>query len=152
MNRREFQVSALTAASALILGQNAIAAERAAAPATVVDARKLKAVVNATEECIAASKACIAHCIEMYKSGDTSMADCHASVLSMLPLCEAMNTVANNNTAPADLVKKLAAVCADFCRSCANECKPHAKHSKVCSDCMKACEDCAKACDSLANA
>lgn len=150
MNRREFQIGALTATAAFVLGQTALAAEGAAP--TQLDPKKLKNVVEETRDCIAASKACITHCVEMFKMGDKSMANCHAAVLNTLSVCEALNSVAQFNTASAEHIKKLASVCAEYCRACAEQCKPHVKHSKACAECLEACENCAKACDKLANA
>lgn len=68
-------------------------------------------------------------CNEMLRHGMTDLADCHARVVDMLTMCEAMWTMAAADTAPATRVKALAALCADTCRDCERACKPQAvKH------------------------
>jgi Cys-rich four helix bundle protein (predicted Tat secretion target) len=92
-------------------------------------------------------KLCVQHCIDLYKMGNDSMADCLDAVTDMLATCEAMNTLAASNSS---LAKDMAKVCVKACESCEKECKKHAKKHESCKNCAEACADCIKACKALA--
>src|SRR5262249_38381635 len=46
-------------------------------------------LVDAARACVADGQACLAHCLEMFKNGDTSLAACAQSLAPMLPACSA---------------------------------------------------------------
>lgn len=91
---------------------------------------------RALAACQTAGDACLAHCLRLLGSGDTSMAACAKAVVVMLPTCEAMGTLVENQS---ERLPALAAVCADLCRDCAAACEPHAGHHAECADCLAAC-------------
>jgi len=110
----------------------------------------LATIVNTANHCAHTGEACIAHCMALLASGDTSMADCNRSVHNMTAVCRAMAAVASYATAPVAEIKALAAACAQFCRNCAAACEKHSGHHEVCKQCMESCLACAKACEAFA--
>lgn len=151
LNRRTFVMSAGAASlamAAMPLAGSVFAAETKA-PQKTGDA-KLDAVIAATAECIQTCQACVAHCLEMFKKGHSAMAECHASVLNCMELCETTNKLATYGTLEKSKLKKLIALCGSLCEDCAAACKPHAEHMDVCKACMDSCKKCAKACEAFA--
>jgi Cys-rich four helix bundle protein (predicted Tat secretion target) len=143
MNRRDV-LSTLSGAAVLGLAHSAVGAAPAAkaAPAPL----DTKAMQAAAEACTAAGKACMDHCITMLSNGDKSMVDCFAAARAMVPVCEALTSLAKLNNAN---LKAYAAVCAKVCRDCESACKPHDKHPP-CKACMEACAKCAAECEKAA--
>lgn len=110
---------------------------------------KYQALIDAAQVCMGKGEVCMAHCIDMMKAGDTSMADCMQSVQAMLPMCA---TLARLSALEAKRLKAFVAVCRDVCLDCAAECKPHAKEHAVCKACMESCEACATECKIILDA
>lgn len=104
-------------------------------------------VLHATAHCLIMGKICLQHCIDLYKMGDSAMADCMDTVTDMLATCEAMNTLAATNSA---LAKDMAKVCMKACEACEKECKKHADKHEACKNCAESCVECIKACKALA--
>ena len=104
------------------------------------------AVVDSTLECVKAGQACTNHCLELFKTGDTSMADCAAAVQQMHVICGAMSHLASLKSS---FVPALARVCAEICRTCETECLKMA-HIPVCKACGEAAKHCAKECEKVA--
>jgi len=96
-------------------------------------------------DCVGLGEACVAHCIKLMGTGDTSLTDCLISVNAMLPMCGALARYAASD---AKRLKELAAVCIDVCDDCAKECEKHTEHAE-CKACGEACVDCIKACEDL---
>ncbi|WP_280138530.1 Csp1 family four helix bundle copper storage protein [Methyloceanibacter methanicus] len=94
-------------------------------------------------ECVGHGEACVAHCITVIGSGDTSLIDCLASVNAMLPMCA---TLARYAATDAKRLTALAKVCIDVCDDCAKECEKHADEHEACKACGDACVACIKAC------
>ena len=146
MDRRSFISGA--AAASLALAATARAEEHkhghdhGAAAANPNDA-----VVKATAACIAAGRACLAHCIRLLSEGDKSMANCAKAANQMLALCDATNSLAAQQSA---LLPAFAKLCADACKQCADACKEHADHHAECKACFEACNDCAEQCGKIA--
>ena len=88
-------------------------------------------------ECGVAGNACMAHCIRLLSTGDTSMADCAKSVSDMLAICGAMERIAVTES---PFRKDLAALCLRVCEACAEVCAKHADHHAECKGCKLACE------------
>lgn len=109
--------------------------------------QKYADLIRSTNHCRQAALVCEKHCVDMMKDGDTSLADCLASALEMLPIIEATHKLAIADT---KRMSEVAALCAKFCADCAEVCKKHAKKHKECKDCYDACIDCEKACRKVA--
>ena len=96
-------------------------------------------------DCVGLGEACVAHCIKLLGTGDTSLANCLTAVNAMLPMC---GTLARYAAADAKRLKDLAAVCIDVCDDCAKECEKHPEHAE-CKACGEACVACIDACKEL---
>ena len=95
-------------------------------------------------ECVQAGQECIQHCLEHFKRGDTTMADCAASVNEMNVFCTALSELFSFKS------KRLAAfaeVCAQSCRDCEKECRKHEKTHPICKRCADACVKCIEHCN-----
>lgn len=110
---------------------------------------KYSDLINSAQSCLTKGEICAAHCIDMMKAGDTSMADCLRSVHTMMPMCATLIRLA---VLDSKRLKAFAAVCRDICLDCAAECKPHADKHAICKDCMKSCDACAAACKKILDA
>jgi len=154
-NRREFiltaagaTVAALAARSGFqnILEPSAAAADTKSAPAQ--SSTQFADLAKTASDCIKTGTACLAHCQRELGAGNTGMANCSVRVHEMLALTQAMLTLASLGSSQ---TLKLAAVCADACRTCADACAEHKGHFShgmhlECKTCMEACLACEKAC------
>ena len=104
-------------------------------------------VIESTLHCIRDGEACLDHCIDLFKSGDTSVAKCAETVTEMLAMCTAMNKMASYHSS---LAPELARICIKACEACEKECNEHADKHAACKACAKSCKDCIKACKAIA--
>ena len=139
MDRRLFLV---TSGAAALIGA-------AAGPALSQAAGLRQAVVDACADCMKTGEACLAMCNEMLRHGMPALAECHARVVDMLAMCDAMGSMAAANASPPTRLIALAALCADTCRDCARACEPQAARHQECKACMEDANACAEACDSF---
>jgi Cys-rich four helix bundle protein (predicted Tat secretion target) len=95
--------------------------------------------------CIQVGQACQQHCLTMLSKGDTSLAECAATIAAMLPACEALAELAVQGS---PRLKAMAAVCALLCRDCEKACRKHEAHA-ICKQCAEACAGCAAQCDKV---
>lgn len=151
MDRRQFIVAAGATALTGTLVPAAIGAaplqSGSAAAQKRQDDKERKAVIDACNDCMKTGEACLAMCNEMLRHGMTDLADCHARVVDMLTMCQAMGKMAAVNTAAPARLKALAGLCAETCRDCERSCKPQAAKHAECKACMDDAAECAKACD-----
>lgn len=132
MTRREV-VLAGVGVVALDAVPRAAAAEAPASPGLIASAFA----------CIQVGQACQQHCLTMLSKGDTSLAECAATIAAMLPACEALAELAVQGS---PRLKAMAAVCALLCRDCEKACRKHDVHA-ICKQCGEACAACAAQCD-----
>ncbi|MBF0473607.1 MAG: four-helix bundle copper-binding protein [Nitrospirae bacterium] len=104
-------------------------------------------VIKTANECVTAGQACIAHCIEMFKAGDTSMGECNESTQVAGKMCGTLAFLALTNSKH---LKDLAKICIETCSECEAACKKHEKTIAQCASCAKACRNCIEACKKLA--
>ena len=109
--------------------------------------QKTPEVVRTALHCIRDGEACLDHCIDLFKSGDTSVADCADTVVEMLAMCNALMKMASAKSKHLSAVAK---VCAAVCKDCKKECEKHADKHAACKACAKSCEECIKACEKIA--
>lgn len=102
-------------------------------------------LIESAHECIANGDACMAHCLRMFASGDTSMAACAASVQEMVQACE---TLAKFAAADSRHLRSVAEFCKAVCEDCEKACKEHAKKHAICQACVESCHKCVEACRS----
>jgi Cys-rich four helix bundle protein (predicted Tat secretion target) len=134
MQRRDFML----ASGVLAVAGTAHAALDAGA------AGKAPGLVELGSTCIQVGEECLAHCLQQFSAGDTSLAGCAKSVSVMLQMCRALVTAAAQSS---PRLKDISRVCGQVCRDCEASCKPHAGHHDVCRRCMEACGSCAAACE-----
>ena len=108
---------------------------------------KYSKLVESNLHCIRDGEACLSHCLGLFKQGDTSVADCAASVTEMLAMCTAMQKMAGYDSKYAG---KLASVCLKVCQECEKQCNKHAKKHEACAACARSCKDCARECEKIA--
>lgn len=104
-----------------------------------------KALVNIANECAQHGDECIDHCIELFKSGDTSVARCAETVNEMIVMCRALAKMA---TYQSEQLVAVAKICIDVCQVCAEECGKHSKHPQ-CKACEESCLECIKECKKI---
>lgn len=104
-------------------------------------------LVMAANHCVMMGDACLEHCVELFKSGDTSVANCADKVMEMLAMCASLSKMAAYNSSH---LPKLAALCMAVCKDCKEECEKHAKHHEACKRCAESCGECIKACEKVA--
>jgi len=100
------------------------------------------AVAKAASECASLGEICVTHCVDLVRKGDTSIAECIATVNEAVAACTALSSLANYNSMH---LKQFAKACKGICGHCENECKKHAKKHKACKDCADACARCIQA-------
>lgn len=96
-----------------------------------------KALVDAAEECVATGKTCLNHCLVLLGDGDTSMKECSKNVNEMIPVCEAMATLALSDSKN---LKAMAQLCLAACKDCKDACEEHIDKHQECKDCFEACK------------
>jgi len=103
-------------------------------------------LVDTALNCIKDGQVCIDHCIELFKSGDTSVAKCADTVQEMLAICTALSQFASYQS---KYLQALAKVCIDVCQDCEDECRKHAEKHAACKACADSCEKCITECKKL---
>ena len=78
-------------------------------------------------------------CIELFKTGDTSLAKCADTVNEMIVMCRALARMA---TYQSTQTKAVAKVCMDVCQTCADECGKHSDTHPNCKACEQSCLEC----------
>jgi Cys-rich four helix bundle protein (predicted Tat secretion target) len=138
ITRRNLLVAASAAvAVATSASQIAAAADEQAAPPGAEHAPAEHAkLIDAARACVADGERCLAHCLAMFKSGDTSLAVCAQRVSEMLPACDAVARLA---TLGAPRLGEFAAACRDVCDDCEKECRKHADTHAICKACADSC-------------
>ena len=139
MERRELIIGGAVAGASFISSQ-------AFASGTM---KKTKSAIKhgdlrkSTADCVETGETCTNHCLTLLKGGNTSLAECLASVEEMLSIVQATQKLAAMDS---KLLAAQAKVCRDACLACEKECLKHKDHHKECADCAKACKVCADAC------
>ncbi len=108
-----------------------------------------QAIVDSAEECIATGNTCLTHCLVLLGEGDTSMAECSKNVHEMIPVCEALATLALSDSKN---LYALAQVCLAVCKDCTAACKQHINDHPECKDCYDACNHAIKVLDAYLKA
>ena len=91
-------------------------------------------IIDAALDCVKTGQACNDHCIELIKSGDTSIADCMDVLTESLAMCNALAQMASYQSSHLPAVAK---VCISVCEDCEKECRKHEDKHAAC----KACAD-----------
>jgi Cys-rich four helix bundle protein (predicted Tat secretion target) len=136
-------VGAISALTAMGMVQQAVAAasEHEHHHHVVDDARTR--LIDSATTCIKTGDACSHHCIELFKTGDTSLAGCIDSVQQMLATCTALTKLAAYDSRH---LKTMVQLCMSVAEDCQKECSKHETKHAECRDCANACADCIKVC------
>lgn len=94
------------------------------------------ALVAVANGCVAAGETCLAHCLDMFAAGDTTLGACAKSVAEMLAACRAVEGLA---TLGSKRLNAFLAPCVEVCTDCEAECRKHADKHAVCKACAEAC-------------
>jgi len=101
-----------------------------------VAARAHPKLVRAADECTRTGRICFSHCLETFRGGDTTMADCAWAVEQMMHVCEALSAMASYDSPH---LAAMGSVCVSVCEDCERECRVHEDHQQECKDCADAC-------------
>lgn len=142
LNRRDV----LLAATAGVIATAALSGTAQASGEHAHEATPNQDVIDSSLHCLKTGQACVAHSLESFKAGDTSLAGCAASVQQMLAMCGALANMASLGSTH---LKSLAEVCAAVCMDCEKECRKHADTHAACKACADSCVDCIKKCQAL---
>ena len=104
-------------------------------------------LIDASLHCVKSGQICNDHCIELVKQGDTSIAECLASVSDMLAACTGLSRLAANESTH---LAAFAKVCIAVCKDCEKACAKHENHHAECRACAQSCRECIKACEKVA--
>ncbi len=102
-------------------------------------------LLAATSDCVAKGQTCIAHCLVLLADGDKVMGDCAKSVSQTIALCQALASLAAQQSS---LVPALAKVTLEACQACEKECRKHEQHAQ-CKACAESCAACIKECKAV---
>ena len=105
-----------------------------------------QALLDVVHGCLAKGEACVAHCLSMFASGDTSMGGCAKAAHEMHAVMQGLATAAASGSKH---LPALAKVAMEFCRDCEAECRKHADKHAACKDCMDACAKTIAACQKV---
>lgn len=130
-----------TALAATALGSGAMAAGMEGHHHHVTGGKHLE-LAKSLHHCVATAEACIDHCLDSFKTGDTSLADCAISVQETMAFCTAHAKLASYNS---KYLKAMIELGLEVCSDCEKQCRKHEKHPE-CKACADACAACIKAC------
>jgi Cys-rich four helix bundle protein (predicted Tat secretion target) len=105
-----------------------------------------KALIKIANECAQHGDECIDHCIELFKTGDTSLANCADTVNEMIVMCRALAKMA---TYQSEDLKAVARVSINVCQRCVDECSKHEDKHPNCKACADSCRECIKECKKI---
>ena len=144
MNRRD--VFAGTGAILMTAMASCAAAQEATHDHSHMHGSPLTGLLAATSDCVAKGQACIAHCLVLLADGDKVMADCAKSVSQTIALCQALESLAAQQSS---LVPALAKVTLEACQACEKECRKHENKHAECKACAESCFACIKECKAV---
>ncbi len=107
---------------------------------------KRKALIDDAMHCNKTGELCVQHCFEMFKAGDTTLAECAESVNIMMAACDALIQMALYNS---EHLKAQAKVCIGALSSCEEQCRKHEEDHPQCKDCGDACVACVESCEAI---
>lgn len=129
----------LAAAAGIVVAAAATTLPGLAAPAAAAPAPASAPhtdLVRIALECSGTGELCLQHCYEEFARGQTMLAQCAARVSEMIPVCEALASLAALQSTH---LKAYAKVCTDVCKACEEECRKHEAHAEICKQCADSC-------------
>ena len=104
---------------------------------------KHAALAKSALDCIHKGELCLSHCMELFKVGDTSVAECADSVQEMLTMCNALVDLAAHDS---NYLVEFTKICEKVCTHCEKECRKHEDDHPECKACAESCVVCADEC------
>lgn len=148
MDRRELLAGGAAALASLALSKTATAAEAGSHEHHHHDMGPQTAgLATAAADCVQTGQICLNHCLVLLNQGDKSMAACARSVMELLSVCGALQSLAN---AKSKYLPQMAKLALETCRDCGEECKKFAEKHAECKACMESCEACVRECRKFA--
>ncbi len=141
LSRRELLGGAVATTVALASGVSLAAGEHSHHAAN-----KNTALLDSALECLKQSQLCMDHCVEMMKTGDTSLAVCADLVNETMAMCTALSQMAAYRS---EHLHDLARVCISVCEDCEQECRKHEQKHAECKACGDSCAACINECEQL---
>lgn len=140
LSRREllYMAAGATASAALTSGVAIAGKEHAGHAAHAKNEHQ--GLIDSALDCVKTGQLCLDHCMELFKQGDTSVADCADSVNELLAMCTALSQMVAYQSRH---LKAFATVCVEVCKDCEKECRKHEEHAQ-CKDCAESCASCIK--------
>ncbi len=102
-------------------------------------------LVDTALDCVKTGDLCLDHCMHLFTTGDTSLAECAEAVNELVIICTALAKMASHNSNHLPAVAKAAMA---VCEECEAECLKHKEHEE-CKVCADACAACRKECKKL---
>ena len=145
--RRDLLKGAVAASAALAAGSSTSAFAGKQDHSHMNHANPNVGIIDAAQSCMKNGQLCLDHCIDLFKMGDNSVANCADKVTEMLAMCTALSQMASYQSKH---LAKFAKVCAAVCKDCKKACDEHADKHQACKDCSDSCKECIKACEKIA--
>jgi Cys-rich four helix bundle protein (predicted Tat secretion target) len=107
-----------------------------------IDQGRMRVITHAAD-CVTKGEICIEHCLQLFKAGDTSVAECAETAHEMLASCTAMGKLASYDSRH---LKDFMRVCIGVCEDCEKACREHENKHAECKACADSCADCIRVC------
>ena len=111
-----------------------------------VDHAAVSSVFDAANNCVKVGLVCSDHCLQVFATGDASLAACARAVDEMLSLCGTLAKLASLRSSYLPAMAKVALI---GCQDCETECRKHAERHAPCKACAEACAACAAECKKM---
>src|SRR5436305_3901453 len=96
MNRREM-LAGVGILSTLFMSEISFG-DKKNSETSALSKEKLKKATDAAFDCIKKGEACLSHCIDMIRAGDTSMKNCYGTLQNMMASCTALSKIGSYDT------------------------------------------------------
>ena len=110
------------------------------------DHAAVTSLFDAANNCVKAGLVCSDHCLQVFATGDASLAACARAVDQMLSLCGTLARLASLRSSYLPAMAKVALI---GCQDCETECRKHADKHPPCKACAEACAACATECKKI---
>ena len=104
------------------------------------------AATEAAFDCVKKGEACIAHCLALLSTGDTTMAECAAAAHDMVAAAQALAVIGSSGSKHIAAAARLAL---EACTDCEAACRQHADKHVICRECADSCARTVAACRAL---
>ncbi len=96
-------------------------------------------LVDAAIDCVKNTIVCRDHCIELMKTGDTTLSECLDISNDTIAMCNTLTQLSSSNS---DHLMAFAKISLAVCQDCEKECRRHKDKHQACKNCMESCSRC----------